>query len=307
VPAGKGAFHAVGAAAYAYRWAAARQMEGEKVVASLIADTWIYATMLIENDWGEFGTGFLVSRPIDTEKAKIFLVSNKHVLNRDPRLREQANEIKLHLNFREPDGTIVGKSGILPLNLDNGSKRWREHPELDVDVIAFDVTQTLVDYPQVERKWATYSDFVDKAKLGEMDITIGEEIIVIGYPEGLKQGKTNFPIVRSGIIATQIGEPLIDYVEENGTKRQKVVRGFLIDGATIPGSSGSPVVLKPVTGRAVKGNIVLGIAHPMLLGIVSETLYSSVKTAKWNIPSFAGLGLALDANTIKETIELFFE
>jgi len=106
--------------------------------------------------------------------------------------------------------------------------------------------------------------------------------------------------VRSGIIATQIGETLIDYVEEKGTKRQRVVRGFLIDGATIPGSSGSPIVLKPVTGRAVKGNVVLGIAHPMLLGIVSETLYSSVKTAKWDIPSFAGLGLVFDADTIKD-------
>ena len=130
-------------------------------MASLIADTWIYATMLIENDWGEYGTGFLVSRPIDTDKAKIFLVSNKRVLNRDPSLREQANEIKLHLNFRGPDGAVVGKPGIPPLNLGDGSKRWREHPERDVDVIAFDVIQVLVKCPQIECKWATYSDFAD--------------------------------------------------------------------------------------------------------------------------------------------------
>ena len=224
-------------------------------MASLIAATWIHTTMLIENDWGAFGTGFLVSRSISDSKAGVFLASNKHVLNRNPDLRKRADEIRLHLNFREPDGTIVGKAAILPLDLGDGSKRWREHPDQDVDVIAFDVTQLLVQYPQIERKTVPYSGFADKAKLEEMDITIGEEILVVGYPIGLKQGTTNFPIVRSGIIATRIGEPFVDQVEENGTTRRRVVRGFLIDGAIIPGSSGSPVVLKPVTQRAIKGTI----------------------------------------------------
>jgi hypothetical protein len=51
-------------------------------MASLIAATWIHTTMLIENDWGEFGTGFLVSRSISDSKARVFLASNKHVLNK---------------------------------------------------------------------------------------------------------------------------------------------------------------------------------------------------------------------------------
>jgi hypothetical protein len=275
-------------------------------VGSLIAETWIYATMLIENNWEELGTGFLVSRQISDTEAKIFLVSNKHVLNDDPNLRLQANEIKIHLNYREPDGKLIGKTGILPLNQDDGSKRWREHPLPDVDVIAFDVTQIFVQFPQVERKWATYADLADRQKIEEIDITIGEDIMVIGYPRGFRQGTTNFPLVRSGIIATRIGEPFIDEVEENGTFRRRVVRGFLVDGATIPGSSGSPVVLKPVIGRMVKGNIHLGTVPPLLLGIIAETKYAPVQTERWDIPSFAGLGLAFDAETIKETIELFF-
>ncbi len=115
-----------------------------------------------------------------------------------------------------------------------------------------------------------------------------------------------FPLVRAGLIATRIGDSLIDEVEENGSKRPRTVRGFLIDGATIPGSSGSPVVLKPISGRIVKGNLQLGSVPQLLLGIIAETMYAPMKMEKWEIPSFAGLGLAFDAETIQETIELFF-
>ncbi len=275
-------------------------------MASPIAETWIYATMIIENDWGEFGTGFLVSRQISDTQSRIFLVSNKHVLNQNPTLRLQATEVKVYLNYRESDGNVVGKQLILPLQFGDGSNRWREHPDRDVDVIAFDVTQIFVEHPQVERKWATYADIADREKIKEFEITIGEEVMVIGYPKGLKQGNTNFPLVRAGLIATRIGDSLIDEVEENGSKRPRTVRGVLIDGATIPGSSGSPVVLKPISGRTVKGNLQLGSVPQLLLGIIAETMYAPMKMEKWEIPSFAGLGLAFDAETIQETIELFF-
>ena len=43
------------------------------------------------------------------------------------------------------------------MSLDDGSKRWREHPNNDVDVLAFDVTQGIVQNPQVEKRWVTYS------------------------------------------------------------------------------------------------------------------------------------------------------
>ena len=42
------------------------------------------------------------------------------------------------------------------------------------------------------------------------DLTIGEDIMVIGYPSSFKQGSTNFPIVRQGIMASQLGEIYID-------------------------------------------------------------------------------------------------
>jgi len=264
--------------------------------------------MLIENEWGRSGTGFLVFRSIDDKSGRIFLVTNKHVLHEKDEMRRRATRVILYLNIKNADGSITGQTAELPLNLDNGSKRWHEHTDRDVDVLAFDVTPLLVQYPQIEKRWVDYSLFADRVKMEEFDVTMGDEIVVIGYPMGLRQGATNFPLMRAGIIATRIGETLDDdYREPDGTIRKRILRGFLIDGATIPGSSGSPVVLKPTTGRFVNGNIVMGFSPPILLGIIAETRYAPVRTPAGDIPSFAGLGLAFDAETVRETIELFFQ
>jgi S1-C subfamily serine protease len=269
--------------------------------------SWIQSTVLIENDWGEMGTGFLVMRAIRENQAKAFLVTNKHVLNRDPTLRQQAQQIHINVNMRQDDGSIEGRRGILPLTYTDGPPRWREHPDADVDVLAFDVTSLITEFPQVERKMADYSAFADANVLAEHEITIGDDILTIGYPVGLRQGSTNYPIVRSGIVASRIGETLRDEIDEGGVRRAREMRGFLIDAGTVPGQSGSPVILKPMVGRYVKGAILMNVAPAILLGMVSETRYAPIQTPSWSIPSFAGIGLALDAETIKETIELFFE
>ena len=272
---------------------------------SFIAQTWVYATIRIHNEWGSTGTGFLVSRKVDDKGLRIFLVTNKHVLNADPALRASAAQVNLDFNIKTEGGNLEGRSvGVLLVNTD-GSRSWREHPNADTDVLAIEVTIMFNVIPNIERRWADYSDFVDKAKLEEFDITIGDDVMVVGYPSGLTQGKTNFPIVRAGIIATRIGEPYEDDKREaDGVTRRRSVRGFLVDGATIPGSSGSPVVLRPVVGRVVKGNIVLGTPPALLLGIIAETKFAQGPTI--GLTTYAGLGLAFDAETVKETVELFF-
>lgn len=165
----------------------------------------MYATILVENEWGEKGTGFLVAREVEQGKVKVFLCTNKHVFNTKKRLRDKATKIILHLNVKEADGKILGKPYELALMWPDGKKRWKEHPEPDVDVLVLDVTDLVVTVPDMEKKWADYSLFVDTKVLSDQDITIGDEVMVVGYPLGFKQGDTNFPIVRQGIVASQIG------------------------------------------------------------------------------------------------------
>jgi len=277
-------------------------------LSSPIAKTWIYATVLIENELGEKGTGFLVIRETEKGKGRIFLCTNKHVLNKTEELRNKASLIICWLNVKTKTDEIVGKPFILALKASDGSKRWREHPEENIDVMAFDVTDLISQNPEIEKKWAEYSLFANKEILSSQDITIGEDVLIVGYPLGKKQGKTNFPLVLQGIIASQIGKEFAeDYNDKYGNPVQKTYRGFLIDGGAIPGSSGSPVILKPISGRVVDGNIIENPPRPYLLGILSETRFAFFETEDRIIPSYAGLGLVFDSSTIIETIELFFE
>jgi len=75
----------------------------------------------------------------------------------------------------------------------------------------------------------------------------------------------------------------------------------------MPGSSGSPVVLSPVIGRAVRNDIALGSPPALLLGIVAEGRYTDVRTPDREFTTLSDIGLAFDTTTIRETIEQFFE
>jgi len=275
--------------------------------ASPIAKTWIYSTVLIENEWGTKGTGFLVSRKLSNNKLRVFLCTNKHVLNKNKELRDKATKIILHMNIEYSDGQIAGKAYTVNLIDSMGNKIWKEHLDKDVDVLVFHISSFFNIIPDILFKVVSSELFINDKILAEEEITIGDDIMILGYPLGFTQGKTNFPIVRQGIIASQIGQSFVNELQgKDGKLIKKTYRGFLIDGGIISGSSGSPVILKPVTGRRVGKEIKMSMAQPYLLGIVSETRFAPIRTNKGVIPSYAGLGIAFDTSTIKETIDLFF-
>ena len=89
------------------------------------------------------------------------------------------------------------------------------------------------------------------------DIDIAEDILMIGYPNGLWDSIHNMPIVRRGIMATDIN------LCHNGK------REFVIDAACFPGSSGSPIILYNKGQYSDKhGNINIGQSRMYLLGIL---------------------------------------
>lgn len=273
---------------------------------SPIAVTWVHATVRVENEWRMAGTGFLVIRKIDNNLGKVFLVTNKHVIHPNPEIREKAEYLTLFLNVRDKDGTVVGKSFQVPLKEDD-QKLWRGHPSPPVDVVAVDITSLINSQRNIENQGADYSLFATPQILKKEDITEGEEVLILGYPLGLVHSHLNSPIVRQGIVATKIGHRIrVLLPSSSGEPRRVEIPGFLIDAQIIPGSSGSPVVLKPVIGRKVRGKIEMVTATPYLLGIVSATETTAIRMEGYAFPTLAGLGIAYDASTIKETIELFF-
>lgn len=273
-------------------------------MASEIETTWSHTTVLIETPFGGRGTGFLVGRPAGENQWKTFLVTNKHVLHAEKKKRESIDSVRLHINLTKGD-ELVGEVVDHTLR-EKGGPIWREHPDPDVDVLAIPAAALFNSIKGCANKLAPEAWFAVAQTRKDLDISAGEEIIVVGYPSGIRQGKTNLPLVRQGIISTRIGEELHEEVPiAGGGVKIRKTRAFLIDGATIPGSSGSPVVLKPVIGRRQGNNIMMGSTTPVLLGIVAETRFAPIQVQGGQIPGFAGLGLAFEVETIVETLDLF--
>jgi V8-like Glu-specific endopeptidase len=83
-----------------------------------------------------------------------------------------------------------------------------------------------------------------------------EDIVMIGYPNGIWDAKNNLPVIRKGITATHAN------VQWNGKSE------FLTDIASFPGSSGSPVFLANIGGYMDnKGNTYMGSHRIRLLGV----------------------------------------
>jgi hypothetical protein len=89
------------------------------------------------------------------------------------------------------------------------------------------------------------------------ELTAIEDVLMIGYPNGIWDSVNNMPIFRKGTTATN---PLLDY---NGKKE------IMIDIAAFPGSSGSPVLIFNEGGyREKKGNMYMGANRIILLGVL---------------------------------------
>jgi Trypsin-like peptidase domain len=135
---------------------------------------------------------------------------------------------------------------------------WIYHPDASVD-LAVSLVGSTFKLLEAEGKKAFYSS-VHKSAVADHKYTQGltafEDIVVIGYPNGIWDHVNNLPILRRGMTATPL---FIDY---HGKKE------FLIDCSIFPGSSGSPVYLFNQGSYASQdGSLHVG-SRTSLLGIV---------------------------------------
>ena len=254
-------------------------------------------TALIENAWADNATGFFVRRTDDDER--IFLVTNKHAILPGSDLPPEVVTVSL---TDAPGGRTSIIRASVPLE-GTGAAEWRGHPDGDVDVAAIDVTRLRNSYPTAIMAFIPYSSFIPSSRLEAEDVHVIDDVLIVGYPMGrLIHRDSAFPIFRAGIIASDIGEPLQDELDG----RTRTLRAFLVDGGVIPGSSGSPVVQRKTYVSGEKPMRVEDYPRSGLLGIVAETQYAPVRTGVFSGSGYAGLGLVFSAETILETVDLFF-
>lgn len=245
------------------------------------------------------GTGFFFAFAKKPTQCVPAIITNKHVV-------AGATRGSFMIHLRGPDGQpAIDRSETYIL--DQFQSRWVHHPDPNVDLCAMPIAHLLQD---AERKGKLLGLIqLDSSLLPSeqqtAELTALEDVIMIGYPNGIWDSKNNMPILRKGVTATH---PAIDY---EGRKE------FMIDAACFPGSSGSPVFLFNTGGYASRrGGLTLG-TRLMLLGIlyagpqhtVTGELQIVTVPTKQEVVAFSripnNLGLVIKSNQLLELDKLF--
>lgn len=190
-----------------------------------------YSTTRIECKYkdGSSGTGtgfffkFLENK--DTGEHIPVIITNKHVIQES--ITGQIIFTKAN-DKGEPLDTEH-----LPVQFGNFENKWIFHDDVDVDLCAFPLGPLLNELSESKKNIFFISltkELIPDTEIIE-DTTAVEEILMVGYPNGIWDTYNNKPILRRGITATH---PKFDYC---GKKE------IMIDAACFPGSSGSPVFI----------------------------------------------------------------
>jgi S1-C subfamily serine protease len=252
----------------------------------------------MKDEAAELGTGtaffFRFSLP-DGFRFQV-LVTNRHVV-------EGYSRFKVAFTPALPDRTPdITNPFVLTHVRDGEDFDWIFHPDKEVDLAILPIDPLLE--AQLEGGQPIYyttlliDNLPQSAQLSQLDAV--EDILMVGYPNGIYDTKHNRPVVRRGITATH---PAIRY---EGRPE------FLIDAACFPGSSGSPVVIWNPSGWTDKdGNtsfsrrfIFLGVLrgghrHTTQLAEIGDLIPSPSKMA---IPN--NLGLVLRSELLLDFIPL---
>lgn len=198
------------------------------------------------------GSGFVFSFDVKDNFIPV-LVTNRHVL-------EGSKQLKLVIPFIKPGTEDTIENLIFIVN--NLEEAVIFHPEVGIDLAIVPIadlwnqvvteTQTIPQVVNIDERFIPTEEESKKFK------TI-EDILVVGYPNGIWDDINNRPLVRRGITATDFK---IDFKGEPK---------FIIDCSIFPGSSGSPVFLasEGMVSDGFGGYTFYGTPQVKLLGINS--------------------------------------
>lgn len=244
------------------------------------------------------GTGFFYGFCETVDRHIPCIVTNKHVV-------KGAKIGYFHLTLRDAQGK-PDLGNHKRIQFDNFEGMWIGHPDPNIDLAIFPIAPILAEARTQKINFHFIRLKRDNLASAELlsSLPTMEEIVMIGYPNGLWDAKHNLPIIRRGITSTHPRLPLDGKPE------------FLIDAACFPGSSGSPIFLANI-GHFVnsEGNLCAG-TRIALLGILyagpQHTAAGEIKIinvpttnmpiALSSIPN--NLGLAIQADKLNDFEEI---
>lgn len=206
------------------------------------------------------GTGFYFV--FKSSKGEVpVIITNRHVI-------EGASSNILNFKLTKPNG-LPDYKNIQQTTINTATLKWILHPNKDVDLAALPIAPILNQYIKQNQKifYVALNESLIPTDSVKNSLSAIEDIIMVGYPFGLRDITNDLPVVRRGITATPF--------YQNYNSQQE----FLCDVPVYPGSSGSPIMIfNPSSFSDKKGNMYLK-SRFYLLGINYAT-YTSNFTGK---------------------------
>lgn len=215
----------------------------------LLAQRLVYSTVKINcissNGNRRTGTGFFYS----TSRNEWLLVTNNHLI-------QDSKTGKFTLTEGDKYNEPIPGSGI-ERKIDNFSEKWIRHPDQAVDLCAMPLMPVITEIRREGK--VPYFTRIEHCTIPSeeewSDFIPTEDILMIGYPNGLWDKVNGLPFFNRGMTATH---PYINY---NGREE------FVMDISVYPGSSSSPVFRLTDEFYAKSRNFQGGSDHARLLGI----------------------------------------
>lgn len=165
------------------------------------------------------GAGFLVQAPTPDGLPRVVLVTAGHVLDNMP---DQAMRVGWRVQLS--DGEWKYRPAEVRIRT-AGQPLWTRHPDKDVAVMAITAP------PEFARAAIPLAWLADETSFERYGVGPGDEMMALGFPEGLSSNKAGFPILRVGRVASYPLTPVGQFPS------------FLLDFRVFRGNSGGPVFL----------------------------------------------------------------
>jgi hypothetical protein len=205
------------------------------------------------------GTGFLFAFFRHAGREVPAVVTNKHVI-------AGAHKGTLRFTLKKANGRPDYGSQHDFLMEENFEQAWIPHPDPAVDLVILPMAAWLNEVTKAGKSLYLISG--DSTSIPTDDefkeLLPLEDVLVVGYPDGISDIRNNIPVFRRGITATPVN---IDF---DGRSE------FLIDAAIYPGSSGSPTFIYNQGSWLNRKNQVQIGTRLLLVGVVYGVAQHSV-------------------------------
>ncbi len=215
------------------------------------------------------GTGFLINDPTPDGRSRTVLVTARHVFDR-------MTGAQAYIGYRVQNADGSWRYDPQPIAIRSGAKElWTHHPNRDVAAIAIKAPPAFAK-AAIPMGWLAGGDTFSRYAIGP-----GDEMMVLGYPQGLSADTAGFPILRSGRVASMIEAPAASPT-------------FLLDFRVFPGNSGGPVFIAEQDRRRP------GSTETEDVEFITGMLTQQVELNNERLE----IGIVTDAAFVRETVDM---